>query len=1557
MSNLYIDDSGQKVSVAELALLTGKQQAIIGNNDRDLILRTSGKIQIQVGNKFYPLSFITDTTTASTNLVISSKTTILALDSNLSTLAYPGDGNYVYIKQSKSFYIASANSYTQINPKTTANAQTILYLSYNTNQNLSGAQKLTLTLNQGNITSFADINAYTKNDVYVNQLLYSINDTRHYYLSDGLNPSIKASWKELYLSLSTGGNVHGPISIGLNNTLSTTNSALHIKGDSPALFKIPDTPTPLLTIGADDYTSGLAAWTNSGDVYLKLLDTHYHAGFYFQTFNPTGTVSSPLSISSNSVGIGGPFDYNYNLAVSGKALFRNNVILNGTITSNDFVKGSTGFGISKDGSANWIIEADYIVARKTTASDPANITSSISTSGLNGLQVVNYDIIITDADYVESFPIYIKASVSGHYTDNVGTIRLLSTRGNKANVKHIPIANLDTLSPVQVYETITLGYTIGDIYANGTPDTTTTYNKVNGGAYYTPVGNTRYDGISNTFIADVAGTLLQINSISVYYIKSNITNLRAGDLLYYKSWNANKQFMTHLHAQIVSITADGGYYIYIYDGGSIAIGTKFVKVGNVDGTGALLQTNASDLLNPYTELVSGITSLNQIHGDYYYDQTTDFIEYDFIQDNKTTQANTRVKIGDLSNIVDSTLGLSTQQYGLYSDNAYLKGNFVLNSAIFTTVPTVSTYENFLMLHTDHTLEQINMSVPFAYWNAKADNTITITASGSGITGGGNLTANRTISLDFTFLDARYADAVTSVFGRVGAVVAQSGDYNTSQITELTQLYYTNTRAINSLLTGYSAGSGTITASDSILAAIQKLSGNISLINGAIVYKGLWNATTNSPALASGVGTTGWLYKVSVAGSTNLDGITQWNIGDQVVFDGLTWDKINGITNEVISFNTRVGAIVLTSADVTTALAYTPYNATNPSNYITLTGISATSPILYNNATGVISSQNATTSQNGILTSTDWNTFNAKQSALSGTGLVRLTGSTLTYDNTTYLTAANNLSDISNINTAQQNLGITQIFTNITRTQSSTINSYVEIGTLQLSPAVDPNGGYLTNMLVRVVMTANQGTPPTFQPCILEFDVVANFWSLNGSWQNFIPVLKSGLNSNYANETIIQGFYTNAGGGTGYLKLRLMSSSINSGSTFDWRITMYAIRPVGLTFTPSTATGTDATVYTGPNNMFIRDYMNNLFTIFRPTTMSSTLNVIGIVTGASFTGAGTGLTGLASGLSIGGNSNTSTTLATARTINGVSFDGSANITVTAAGNTLTGTILNPTIVTSSLTSLGTITTGVWNGTAIANANLANSSVTVQGLSVSLGGSINPISGTGFVKVVGTTLSYDNNTYLSAASAAATYAPLTGAGTSGTWGINISGNALTATTLQTARAINGTSFDGSAAITITAAATSLTGNTLNSTVINSSLTSVGTLTAGIWNATPIANIYLANSSITINGSAVALGGSITIGSSPVLRTGTSVKCDVESIYGTIASPITGNITFDSTSATVGIVAQMIHNNSSAPTFDVNFRKLSGSGAYVNSTVNYIFMEYISSGEVIYTIQQRT
>ena len=103
------------------------------------------------------------------------------------------------------------------------------------------------------------------------------------------------------------------------------------------------------------------------------------------------------------------------------------------------------------------------------------------------------------------------------------------------------------------------------------------------------------------------------------------------------------------------------------------------------------------------------------------------------------------------------------------------------------------------------------------------------------------------------------------------------------------------------------------------------------------------------------------------------------------------------------------------------------------------------------------------------------------------------------------------------------------------------------------------------------------------------------------------------------------------------------------------------------------------------------------------TLTSSGNTITIASTASGTGTVTSVTS-ANGAATVTQSTTNPVitivsapiLTTARTINGTSFDGSANITVTAAAGTLTGTVLNATVVSSSLTSLGTIATGVWNG---------------------------------------------------------------------------------------------------------------------------------------------------------------------------------------------------------------------------------------------------------------------
>lgn len=84
--------------------------------------------------------------------------------------------------------------------------------------------------------------------------------------------------------------------------------------------------------------------------------------------------------------------------------------------------------------------------------------------------------------------------------------------------------------------------------------------------------------------------------------------------------------------------------------------------------------------------------------------------------------------------------------------------------------------------------------------------------------------------------------------------------------------------------------------------------------GDLNYQGTWNASTNTPTLTSSAGTKGFYYVVSVAGSTNLNGITDWKVGDWAVYNGSVWEKIDN-TDAVTSVNGYTGTVVLTASDV------------------------------------------------------------------------------------------------------------------------------------------------------------------------------------------------------------------------------------------------------------------------------------------------------------------------------------------------------------------------------------------------------------------------------------------------------------------------------------------------------------------------------------------------------------------------------------------------------------------------------------------------------------------
>jgi len=126
------------------------------------------------------------------------------------------------------------------------------------------------------------------------------------------------------------------------------------------------------------------------------------------------------------------------------------------------------------------------------------------------------------------------------------------------------------------------------------------------------------------------------------------------------------------------------------------------------------------------------------------------------------------------------------------------------------------------------------------------------------------------------------------------------------------------------------------------------------------------------------------------------------------------------------------------------------------------------------------------------------------------------------------------------------------------------------------------------------------------------------------------------------------------------------------NTWQWDGVAWTIQSnTSVSYSAITATGTiTAAQFAGPLTGAVTGNVTGNLT--GNVTGNLTGNVTGNVTG-NLTGTATSANGLTNSVNI----------------NGVAFNGASNITVTADANTLTGTTLKNTILTSSLTSVGTL----------------------------------------------------------------------------------------------------------------------------------------------------------------------------------------------------------------------------------------------------------------------------
>jgi len=141
--------------------------------------------------------------------------------------------------------------------------------------------------------------------------------------------------------------------------------------------------------------------------------------------------------------------------------------------------------------------------------------------------------------------------------------------------------------------------------------------------------------------------------------------------------------------------------------------------------------------------------------------------------------------------------------------------------------------------------------------------------------------------------------VTSVAGKTGIVTLFKAD-----ITDFSDSdYATSAQGLIADSAEQSANKGSASGYAPLDASSKVPLANLpASVVGGVDFLGLWNASTNTPALSNGSGDNGDFYKVSVAGSTDFGaGSIAFNVGDQVIYNGTTtlWGRLGSDEDDTL----------------------------------------------------------------------------------------------------------------------------------------------------------------------------------------------------------------------------------------------------------------------------------------------------------------------------------------------------------------------------------------------------------------------------------------------------------------------------------------------------------------------------------------------------------------------------------------------------------------------------------------------------------------------------------
>jgi len=295
-----------------------------------------------------------------------------------------------------------------------------------------------------------------------------------------------------------------------------------------------------------------------------------------------------------------------------------------------------------------------------------------------------------------------------------------------------------------------------------------------------------------------------------------------------------------------------------------------------------------------------------------------------------------------------------------------------------------------------------------------------------------------------------------------------------------------------------ANSATSAAASAVTAAgyIPSLTGNSGkfltnngtaaswiTLTGTLAYQGNWNATTNTPALTSSVGTNGYYYIVSVSGSTNLNGITDWVVGDWAIFNGSVWQKIDQ-TNLVTSVAGRTGAVTLANTDISGLGTMSTQAASN----VAITGGSITGITdlaVADGGTGASTAQGAINTLAGAVTSGSYlrgNGTNVTMSAIQAADVPTLnqntTGSAATLTTGRTIAVTGDISYTSPSFNGSANVTAAGTLATVNANVGSFTNATVTVNAKGLVTAASNGSAVVTSVTGTSPINSSGGTTPT-----------------------------------------------------------------------------------------------------------------------------------------------------------------------------------------------------------------------------------------------------------------------------------------------------------------------------------------------------------------------------------------------------------------------------------------------------------------------------------------------